>query len=151
MIRSTQAQKAERLRAAQRWLAKKIGMAEAAVALSRENGLSLRQAYRYLKEAQGKQPPPSAPPPSVTISLKMPADLAQRLQAHAAACDLTASEVMRRAVAAYLAARREDGENVAALLHQHAPASEARDRNSPMTIHQISLSTKILARFCAEK
>jgi Ribbon-helix-helix protein, copG family len=109
MVRSTQAQKAERLRAAQRLLAKKIGMAEAAVALSRENGLSLRQAYRYLKEAQGKQPPPSAPPPSVTISLKMPADLAQRLQAHAAACDLTASEVMRRAVAAYLAARREDG------------------------------------------
>ena len=48
MIRSTQAQKAERLRAAQRLLANNISMAEAALALSRENGLSLRQAYRYL-------------------------------------------------------------------------------------------------------
>ncbi|WP_247454142.1 ribbon-helix-helix protein, CopG family [Bradyrhizobium sp. 174] len=38
---------------------------------------------------------------SVTLSLKMPADLAQKLQAHAAASRLSASEVMRRAVAAY--------------------------------------------------
>jgi len=46
MIRSTLAQKAARLRAAQRLLANKIGMAEVALALSRESGLSLRQAYR---------------------------------------------------------------------------------------------------------
>jgi hypothetical protein len=72
MIRSTQAQKAERLRAAQRLLANNISMAEAALALSRENGLSLRQAYRYLEAARKKEPPLSAPRPSVTISLKMP-------------------------------------------------------------------------------
>jgi hypothetical protein len=109
MIRSTQAQKAERLRAARRLLAKKIGMAEAALALSRESGLSLRQAYRYLEVAKRKEPLLSAPQPSVTLSLKMPADLAQELQAHAAASGLSASEVMRRAVAAYLASVREDG------------------------------------------
>jgi hypothetical protein len=109
MIRSTQAQKAERLRAARRLLAKKIGMAEAALALSRESGLSLRQAYRYLEVAKRKEPLLSAPQPSVTLSLKMPTDLAQKLQAHAAASRLSASEVMRRAVAAYLASVREDG------------------------------------------
>ena len=48
MIRSTRVQKAERLRAARRLLADEIGMAEAAVALSRTFGLSRRQAYRYL-------------------------------------------------------------------------------------------------------
>ncbi|WP_247391261.1 MULTISPECIES: ribbon-helix-helix protein, CopG family [unclassified Bradyrhizobium] len=79
------------------------------MALSRESGLSLRQAYRYLEVAKRKEPLLSAPPPSVTLSLKMPGDLAQKLQAHAAASRLSASEVMRRAVAAYLASVREDG------------------------------------------
>ena len=109
MIRSTQAQKAERLRAARRLLANNVGMAEAALALSRESGLSLRQAYRYLEEARKQEPSVSAPQPSVTISLKMPADLAGRLQAYAAASNLTASEVMRRAVAAFLASANADG------------------------------------------
>jgi len=109
MIRSTQAQKAERLRAARRLLASNMGMAEAALALSRENGLSLRQAYRYLEEARKEPPPLVAPRPSVTVSLKMPADLAEKLQAYAAASDLTASEVMRRALTAYLASTDEDG------------------------------------------
>jgi hypothetical protein len=109
MIRSTQAQKAERLRAARRLLANNVGMAEAALALSRENGLSLRQAYRYLEEARKKAPLLVAPRPSVTISLKMPADLAEKLQAHAAASSLTASEVMRRALTAYLTTADEDG------------------------------------------
>ncbi len=109
MIRSTQAQKAERLRAARRLLANNVGMAEAALALSRESGLSLRQAYRYLEEARKQEPSVSAPQPSVTISLKMPADLAQRLQAHAGASNLTASEVMRRAVTAFLASADADG------------------------------------------
>ncbi|WP_244651864.1 hypothetical protein [Bradyrhizobium diazoefficiens] len=35
-------------------LAKKIGMAEAALVLSRESGLSLRQAYRYLEVAKSR-------------------------------------------------------------------------------------------------
>jgi hypothetical protein len=109
MIRSTQGQKAERLRAALRLLANNVGMAEAALALSRESGLSLRQAYRYLEEARKQEPSVSAPQPSVTISLKMPADLAGRLQAYAAASNLTASEVMRRAVAAFLASANADG------------------------------------------
>ena len=109
MIRSTLAQKAARLRAAQRLLANKIGVAEAALALSRESGLSLRQAYRYLEEARKKEPLLPAPQPSVTISLKMPANLARKLQAHAAASNLTASEVMRQAVTAFLASVDEDG------------------------------------------
>ena len=46
--RSTRTQKSDRLRAARRLLADGTGMVEAAVALSREFGLSRRQAYRYL-------------------------------------------------------------------------------------------------------
>ena len=76
MIRSTRAQKAERLRAARRLLADEIGMAEAAMALSRTFGLSRRQAYRYLELARAAAPVPSAAKNSITITLKMPESLA---------------------------------------------------------------------------
>ena len=109
MIRSTRAQKAERLKAAQRLLASQMNMAEAAMKLSREESLSLRQAYRYLEQARGKDLATAAGERAVTVSLKMPGDLARDLQAHAAACRLTTSEVIRRAIAAFLAAGREHG------------------------------------------
>ena len=108
MIRSTRVQKAERLRAARRLLADEIGMAEAAVALSRTFGLSRRQAYRYLEQARAGAPPLAAEN-SVTITLKMPESLARGLRAHATARGVTTSEVVRQAVAAFLVAKRRHG------------------------------------------
>jgi Arc/MetJ-type ribon-helix-helix transcriptional regulator len=108
MIRSTRVQKAERLRAARRLLADEIGMAEAAVALSRTFGLSRRQAYRYLELARAGAPPLAAEN-SVTITLKMPESLARGLRAHATARGVTTSEVVRQAVAALLVAKRRHG------------------------------------------
>ena len=108
MIRSTRVQKAERLRAARRLFADEIGMAEAAVALSRTFGLSRRQAYRYLELARAGAPPLAAEN-SVTITLKMPESLARGLRAHATARGVTTSEVVRQAVAAFLVAKRRHG------------------------------------------
>ena len=108
MIRSTRVLKAERLRAARRLLADEIGMAEAAVALSRTFGLSRRQAYRYLELARAGAPPLAAEN-SVTITLKMPESLARGLRAHATARGVTTSEVVRQAVAAFLVAKRRHG------------------------------------------
>lgn len=100
---------AERLRLARRLLADEIGMAEAAMTLSRTFGLSRRQAYRYLKLARAGAPAPSAAESSVTITLKMPESLARALRAHASERDITTSEVVRRAVAAFLSAKRRHG------------------------------------------
>ena len=108
MIRSTRVQKAERLRAARRLLADEIGMAEAAVALSRTFGLSRRQAYRYLELARAGAPPLAAEN-SVAITFKMPESLARGLRAHATARGVTTSEVVRQAVTALLAAKRRYG------------------------------------------
>ena len=108
MIRSTRVQKAERLRAARRLLADDIGMAEAAVALSRMFGLSRRQAYRYLELARAGAPPLAAEN-SVAITFKMPESLARGLRAHATARGVTTSEVVRQAVAAFLVAKRRHG------------------------------------------
>jgi Arc/MetJ-type ribon-helix-helix transcriptional regulator len=109
MIRSTRVQKAERLRAARRLLADEIGMAEAAMVLSRTFGLSRRQAYRYLELARAGAPAPSAAGNSVTITLKMPESLARGLRVHAAERGITTSEVVRQAIAALLAAKRRHG------------------------------------------
>jgi predicted DNA-binding transcriptional regulator YafY len=109
MIRSTRAQKAERLKAARRLLADDIGMAEAAMALARAFGLSRRQAYRYLELARAGAPARSAAETSITITLKMPESLADALRAHATEHGVTASEIVRRAVAAFLAAQRRHG------------------------------------------
>ena len=108
MIRSTRVQKAERLRAARRLLADEIGMAEAAVALSRTFGLSRRQAYRYLELARAGLPAPPAEN-SVTITLKMPESLARGVRDHASKRGVTTSELIRQAVAAFLAAKRRHG------------------------------------------
>jgi hypothetical protein len=108
MARSTQAQRAERVKAAQELLARGTSMAEAAVALSRDFGLSRRQAYRYLEEAQAVAPPPLAEV-SVTITLKIPSNMVRELRAYSASSGLTLSEIVRRAISAFLAAARGHG------------------------------------------
>jgi Arc/MetJ-type ribon-helix-helix transcriptional regulator len=109
MIRSTRAQKAERVRTARRLLADEIGMAEAAMALSRTFGLSRRQAYRYLEQARAGMPTPLAAENSITITLKMPESLARAVRAHASEHGVTTSEVVRQAVARFLTAKRRHG------------------------------------------
>jgi predicted DNA-binding transcriptional regulator YafY len=109
MVRSTQAQKAERVRAAQELLARGTSMVEAAVALSRDFGLSRRQAYRYLEEAQAVASPPMVAETSVTITLKIPSNIVRELRAYSAITGLTLSEIVRRAIAAFLSAARGHG------------------------------------------
>ena len=110
MARSTQAQRAERVRAAQEeLLARGTSMVEAAVALSRDFGLSRRQAYRYLEEAQAVASPPVVAEASVTITLKIPNNIVRELRAYSAISGLTMSEIVRRAITAFLSAARGHG------------------------------------------
>jgi hypothetical protein len=109
MARSTQAQRAERVRAAQELLARGTSMVEAAVTLSRDFGLSRRQAYRYLEEAQAVASPPVAAEASVTITLKIPSSIVRELRAYSAISGLTMSEIVRRAISAFLSAARGHG------------------------------------------
>jgi Ribbon-helix-helix protein, copG family len=109
MARSTQAQRAERVTAAQELLARGTSMAEAAVALSRDFGLSQRQAYRYLEEAQAVAPAPAIAEASVTITLKIPSNTVRELRAYSASSGLTLSEIVRRAISAFLSAARGHG------------------------------------------
>ena len=82
MARSTDAQKAERLNAAHSLLARGTGMAEAVVTLSRQFGLSRRQAYRYVQEAQAIGHAVPIVGPSVPITLKMPANVVRDVRTY---------------------------------------------------------------------
>ena len=84
-------------------------MAEAAAVLSRDFGLSRRQAYRYLREAQAIGHPVAVSERSVPVTLKIPLSVVCELRAYAATSGLTLGEIVARAVKAYLAAAREHG------------------------------------------
>jgi hypothetical protein len=88
-------------------LARGTSMVEAAVALSRDLGLSRRQAYCYLEEAQAVVSPPVVAEASVTITLKIPRDIVRELRAYSASSGLTLSEIVRRAI--FLSAARGHG------------------------------------------
>lgn len=109
MARSTDAQKAERLNAAHSLLARGTGMAEAVALLSRQFGLSRRQAYRYVQEAHAIGHALAIAAPSVPITLKMPANVVRDVRAYSAISGLTISEIVTRAIATFLLAVRGHG------------------------------------------
>jgi predicted DNA-binding transcriptional regulator YafY len=109
MTRSTDAQKAERLNAAHRLLARDIDLAAAATALSREFGLSRRQAYRYLEEAEAIGHPVPVREASVPITFKIPGSVVRDLRSYSADSGLTLGEIVARAISTFLKATRRHG------------------------------------------
>src|SRR5215831_14385356 len=109
MTRSTDAQKAERLNAAHRLLARGTELADAATMLSRDFGLSRRQAYRYLEEAQAIGHPVAVTEPSVPITLKIPGSVVHDLRRYSAASGLTLGDIVARAILRFIKATRRHG------------------------------------------
>ena len=103
MARSTDAQKAERLNAAHRLLARGQSVGEAALSLSRQFGMSRRQAYRYIEEAQliGR-PVPVVVAAATAVTFKLPPSLVDAVRARAAAEGTTISDMVSRALRAFL-------------------------------------------------
>lgn len=109
MARSSDAQKAERLNAAHSMLARGTSVADAVELLCRQYGLSRRQAYRYLQEAQAIGHAVPVVAPSVPITLKVPANIAHDVRAYSVISGLTLSEIVTRAITGFLAAVRRHG------------------------------------------
>ncbi len=109
MPRSTDAQKGERVNAAHSLLARGVSLAEAVGFLSRDFGLSRRQAYRYLREAQAIGHPVAVGEPTIPVTLKIPANVVRELRAYSAASGVTQGEIVARALTAFLAAAHKHG------------------------------------------
>jgi hypothetical protein len=109
MARSTRTEKAQRLNAAFDLIARDQNLNEAAAAMVEEFGLSLRQAYRYLQQAQEIKRPVHVGTPSIPITIKVPADVVVKLRAYARANGMTIGQTVARAVLRFLAKARRHG------------------------------------------
>jgi len=109
MARSTKADKARQLNAAYRLLAGNAELPRAAQSLSREFGLSRRQAYRYLEQAAQLDHRVEVVEATVPITLKLPPRTVQRLRGYARTSGLTLGEIVTRALAGFLSALRRHG------------------------------------------
>jgi predicted DNA-binding transcriptional regulator YafY len=109
MARSTHAERAQRLNAAFDLLARGYSLNEAAEALVEQFDLSLRQAYRYLREAQSITRPVEVCEPTIAITIKVPGDVVVKLRAYAKASGLTIGETVARAVLRFLAKASRHG------------------------------------------
>ena len=74
---------------------------QASRALADRYGLSERQARRYVERARQLGPVP-VPTPTVVFTVKLPADLARRIRATAAARGQPISTLVTRALAEFL-------------------------------------------------
>jgi|SRR6202034_1176019 hypothetical protein len=109
MTRSTKADKARQLNAAYGMLQGSVALPEAMQRLSREFGLSERQAYRYLEEAAHLEQPVEVSEATVPITLKLPAGTARLLRAYARRSGQTIGTIVTRALAAFLSSQRRHG------------------------------------------
>src|ERR1700745_1168915 len=102
MSRSTDAQKAKRLNAAYRLLARGQSVGEAALSLSCQFAMSRRQAYRYIEEAQLIGRPVPVFETAMAGALNVPPSLVDAVRARATAEGTTISDMVSRALRAFL-------------------------------------------------
>ena len=102
MTRSSNTDKTHRLNAAFELLAKGYTLAEAAEILTQQFGLSRRQAYRYLQNAQDIDAPVLVASPSIPITIKIPADAVSRLRSYAKTSGMTIGEIVAQAIVSFL-------------------------------------------------
>lgn len=102
MGRSSNAVKAERINMAQELLIKSKDLSEAAVAMVQMFGISKRQAYRYLREAQEHEQPVPIPEHKIAFTVKLPHALVEALHERAHERDQQLSELVTQALEAFL-------------------------------------------------
>ncbi len=109
MARSPDTIRAERLNAAVALLEERRSLSEAAATLAATYGMSKRQAYRYLNEAQNQSQPVPIPQRKIAFTVKLSEGLVQRLRQRARSSGQTLSELVSQALEALLGKGREGG------------------------------------------
>lgn len=109
MPRASDAQKAQRLNRARELLRQFDEHAQAVAELARECSISLRQAHRYIQEAQQLKHPIPVSEGKLAFTVKLPRSLIQRVRVYARARKLPVSEVVTRALRALVQRGRGRG------------------------------------------
>jgi len=111
MARSSNSQRAERINAAIVLIERYSSPAEVATALAAQYSISKRQAYRYVKDAGaiGKQIP--IPDQKIAFTVKLSQSLIQTLRQYSQSKGQTLSEIVTRALEAFLYKGRQRGQD----------------------------------------
>ena len=109
MTRSSNSVRAERINTALEFLHQCETLAEAAKALVQTCGMSKRQAYRYLREAQMQGGPVPIPERKVAFTVKLPEGLIHLLRRRAAQKKQSLSQLVTQALVVFLRKDRGRG------------------------------------------
>lgn len=109
MARSTKMEKARHLNTARGLLQRQVALPEAVRRLSREFGLSERQAYRYLEEAAQLDRAVEVPEATVPITMKLPPRTVELLRKYARSSGLTIGAIVTGALNAFLRTLKRHG------------------------------------------
>jgi len=109
MSRATEPQKAARLNRARALLRQAATLPAAVERLARDCAISPRQAYRYLQQAERLTAPVPVGEIKLAFTVKLPPSLIRRVRGFAAATGASISEVVSRALLAFLMRRRTRG------------------------------------------
>ena len=105
MTRSTGSERARRINDALELIDAKESGSPAAEALAERHGISKRQAYRYLREAKAVGGKVAVPDSKRAFTVRVSSSLAARVRGYAKATGLSLSEVVAKALEAFLAKR----------------------------------------------
>jgi predicted DNA-binding transcriptional regulator YafY len=109
MTKSSNTERAKRINAAIAFLKQFSSITEAAVAMSAQYGISKRQAYRYVKEAESAGSQIPVPDQKIAFTVKLSQNLTLALRQYAQFKGQTLSEVVTQALEALLYKGRRRG------------------------------------------
>lgn len=109
MSRASDAQKALRLNRARALLREVATLPAAVERLAQACAISPRQAYRYLQQAQRLTAPVPVGEAKLAFTVKLPHSLIRRVRVYATATGASISEVVSRALLAFLGRGRGRG------------------------------------------
>lgn len=109
MGRASDAQKAMRLNRARTLLREVATLPAAVERLAQDCAISPRQAYRYLQQAQRLTAPVPVGEAKLAFTVKLPRSLIRRVRLYATASGASISEVVSRALLAFLPRGRSRG------------------------------------------
>ena len=109
MSRGSNAQRAVRLNHARELLQQFDHLPDAVAQMTKDSGVSRRQAYRDLQQAAHLKQPIPVGDPKIAFTVKLSRALVQRLRVFANRTRLSLSEIVSRALLAALPQRRKRG------------------------------------------
>jgi predicted DNA-binding transcriptional regulator YafY len=109
MTKSSQPERAQRINAALALIKKYKAPAKAAKALAAQYGISRRQAYRYVHEAEATGTQVPIPDKKIAFTVKLSQGLIRAVRHYANSTGKTLSEVVAQALEAFLQSGRRRG------------------------------------------